>query len=166
MCLLQAPCASRAASLQSRNVHVALKQSLLIYIHKSLKPQCMTWSVFSLCCTSVVCGPGSSECARRENFKLWQELSTNKLKEGFEKSPKRQVFKLKHLHYFHLNDCLTWSLINIQTQGWIPLLYDDVDLLQWCWCLWVGTEMKERKRSCLERGQVPVSWSKSTLNIN
>ena len=135
MYLLQAPCAPRAASLQSRNVHTALKQTLLIYIHKPLKPQCRTWLVFSQCCTSVVRRPESSKSARREHFKLWQELSINKLKEGFEKPPKRQVFKLTHLHYFQLNDFLTWSLIDTRTWDWILPWYKDVTLSQWFWCL-------------------------------
>lgn len=83
----------------------APEQGWLIYIHKPLKPQCRTCSGSRQPCTSVTCRPARSEPARREHFKLWQELPANKLKGGFGSSPKRQVFKLKHLHCFHPSCC-------------------------------------------------------------
>lgn len=135
MYFLQAPRAPATASSRSRNAHGAPKRSLLIYIQKPLKPQCITWLGSSQLCTSVACGPASSEPARREHFKLWQELSTNKLKGGFEKSPKRQVFKLKHLHYFHLSDCSPWNLICRGTGGWVLCWYNNVPPPQWFPCL-------------------------------
>lgn len=113
-----------------------------------------------VCAAPQWCAGQKAESARREHFKLWQELSTNKLKEGFEKAPKRQVFKPRSLHCFHPNGCLTWSLINNQTRGWILLLPSYENLLQgW---LWIGTRVKPRKWSLSPEGA--VCWAgKSNL---